>query len=79
MSTDLGSESSEKFHCIICDYYTSRKSQFVRHNLTDKHKNQQLSTVFTSIHLSKGGAKQMRSETPNVALKRLKKVRYTCE
>ena len=44
MSTDLGSESSEKFHCIICDYYTSRKSQFVRHNLTDKHKNQQLST-----------------------------------
>ena len=44
MSTDLGSESSEKFHCIICDYYTSRKSQLVRHNLTDKHKNQQLST-----------------------------------
>ena len=44
MSTDLGSKSSEKFHCIICDYYTSRKSQLVRHNLTDKHKNQQLST-----------------------------------
>ena len=44
MSTDLGSESSEKFHCIICDYYTSRKSQYDRHILTDKHKNQQLST-----------------------------------
>ena len=44
MSTDLGSESSEKFHCIICDYYTSRKSQYDRHILTDKHKNQHLST-----------------------------------
>ena len=44
MSTDLGSESSKKFHCIVCDYYTSRKSQLDRHNLTDKHKNQQLST-----------------------------------
>ena len=44
MSTFLVQESSEKFHCIDCDYYTSRKSQFDRHILTDKHKNQQLST-----------------------------------
>ena len=44
MSTDLVPESSKKFHCIICDYYTSRKSQYDRHILTDKHKNQHLAT-----------------------------------
>ena len=44
MSTNLVQESSEKFHCISCDYYTSRKSQYDRHILTDKHKNQQIST-----------------------------------
>ena len=31
-------QSSEKFHCTICDYYTSRKSQYDRHLATDKHK-----------------------------------------
>ena len=31
-------KSSEKFRCEICDYITSRKSQFDRHVLTDKHK-----------------------------------------
>ena len=44
MSMFLVPESSEKFHCSVCDYYTSRKSQYDRHILTDKHKNQQLST-----------------------------------
>ena len=39
MMTKLGPKSSEKFHCILCDYYTSKKSQFDRHNLTLKHKN----------------------------------------
>ncbi len=29
---------SEKFCCSICDYYTSRKSQYDRHVLSDKHK-----------------------------------------
>jgi hypothetical protein len=29
---------SEKFGCLICDYYTSRKSQYDRHVLSDKHK-----------------------------------------
>ena len=28
----------QKFHCIFCDYYTSRKSQFERHKMTAKHK-----------------------------------------
>ena len=31
-------KSSEKFRCEICDYITSRQSQFDRHVLTDKHK-----------------------------------------
>lgn len=31
-------KSSKKFLCECCNYYTSRKSQFDRHNLTDKHK-----------------------------------------
>jgi hypothetical protein len=44
MSTNLVQESSEKFHCISCNYFTSRKSQYDRHLLTDKHNNQQLST-----------------------------------
>ena len=44
MSTFLVPKSSEKFHCEICDYFTSRKSQFDRHILTDKHKQQQNST-----------------------------------
>jgi hypothetical protein len=31
-------KSSKKFHCEVCDYYTSRKSQYERHLSTDKHK-----------------------------------------
>jgi hypothetical protein len=31
-------KSSKKFHCESCDYFTSRKSQYDRHLLTDKHK-----------------------------------------
>lgn len=31
-------KSSEKFHCNCCDYHTSRKSQYDRHILTDKHR-----------------------------------------
>jgi len=46
MSTDLVPKSSEKFHCENCHYFTSRKSQFDRHILTDKHKYQQKSTIF---------------------------------
>jgi hypothetical protein len=34
----LVQKSSEKFSCIICDYKSSRKSQYERHLLTDKHK-----------------------------------------
>jgi hypothetical protein len=31
-------KSSKKFHCITCDYITSRESQFIRHLSTDKHR-----------------------------------------
>ena len=34
----VDAKSSKKFHCIFCDYYTSRKGQMDRHNLTAKHK-----------------------------------------
>jgi hypothetical protein len=30
-------KSSKNYHCDCCDYYTSRKSQYERHLLTDKH------------------------------------------
>ena len=36
--SNLVPKSSEKFSCIICDYKSSRKSQYERHLLTDKHK-----------------------------------------
>ena len=39
MMTNLGPKSSEKFQCLLCDYYTSKKSQFERHKSTLKHKN----------------------------------------
>ena len=38
MSTDLVPKSSAKFICTICDYNTSRKSQYERHIATSKHK-----------------------------------------
>ena len=44
MSTEFGSESSEIFLCELCDYSTSRNSQYQRHLKTDKHKNNEKST-----------------------------------
>jgi len=38
--SNLVPKSSEKFICNKCDYYTCRKSQYVRHLSTDKHKKQ---------------------------------------
>jgi len=37
MTKNFGSKSSKKFHCEFCDYITTRKSQYDRHNLTLKH------------------------------------------
>ena len=44
MATNLVPESSKKFRCETCDYYTSRKSQYDRHLTTEKHEFQQMST-----------------------------------
>ena len=39
MTDILVQKGSKKFECNICDYYTSRKSQYDRHLLTSKHQN----------------------------------------
>ena len=44
MSNYLGSKSSEKYECKLCNYYTCRNSQYQRHISTDKHKNNEKST-----------------------------------
>ena len=38
MLTSTVPKSSNKFHCYLCDYVTSRKSQYDRHLTTGKHK-----------------------------------------
>lgn len=46
MLVPKSSKSSKIFECKSCDYKTSRNSQFLRHLLTDKHKNNEKSTDF---------------------------------
>jgi hypothetical protein len=55
MATHFSSESSKKFHCILCDYYTSRQSQYDRHVSTDKHNFQHFST-FSNEKVPKSSA-----------------------
>lgn len=45
MLKNLVPKSSKFFECQLCDYKTSRKSQYDRHISTDKHKNRQKSTL----------------------------------
>ncbi len=49
METILVPKSSALFFCKVCDYTTSRISQYNRHLLTAKHKNQQMETDL--VHL----------------------------
>jgi hypothetical protein len=42
MSIKKVQESSELYVCKLCDYTTCRKSQYIRHLTTDKHKNNDL-------------------------------------
>jgi hypothetical protein len=44
MATDLVPKSSIIYDCKLCDYNTSRYSQYIRHLTTDKHKNLHLAT-----------------------------------
>jgi hypothetical protein len=46
MYQHLVPKSSKIYECKICDYTTSRKSQYDRHLSTDKHKNREKSTNF---------------------------------
>ena len=41
-------KSSKIYECKVCDYTTSRKSQFERHLSTLKHKNRQNDTNDTA-------------------------------
>jgi len=52
MTDNLVKKSSIKFHCILCDYYTSRKSQYDRHLLTSKHQNTDKLLTNTDIESS---------------------------
>ena len=47
MTTNLVPKSSDNFVCEICDYVTSRKSQYERHLSTPKHKNTTNTTINT--------------------------------
>ena len=48
MLTSLVPKVPDIFICNICDYSTSRKSQYDRHILTSKHKNLTLTNTFSS-------------------------------
>ena len=52
---DFQQKSSTKFHCIICDYHTSRKSNYDKHLLTRKH---QKSTFVNQIAILKPANQQ---------------------
>ena len=39
MASENEQKSTLKYNCIFCDYHTSRKCQYERHNTTVKHKN----------------------------------------
>ncbi len=38
-------KSSNNYHCIFCDYYTSRKSNYDEHILTRKHQKSMVSNL----------------------------------
>ena len=49
MSTDISSESSQKYICELCNYSSSRNSQYQRHITSDKHINNEKSTICQQI------------------------------
>ena len=53
MTTILVPESSDNFVCEVCDYVTSRKSQYERHLSTPKHKNTTNTAINTTILVPK--------------------------
>ena len=47
--TKIVPKSDNNFKCEICDYSTSRKSQYIRHLSTDKHKTRTCETNETKM------------------------------
>jgi hypothetical protein len=45
MTTEKTKKNEKKFSCLNCDFVTCKKTDFNRHNLTQKHKNNVLTTV----------------------------------
>jgi len=45
MTTEKTKKNEKKFSCLYCDFITCKKTDFNRHNLTQKHKNNVLTTV----------------------------------
>ena len=50
MSTEKTSKNTDAFICSNCDFICSKKGDYNRHLLTDKHKNVIYSTDFNKIH-----------------------------
>ena len=53
MSIKKVQESSDLYVCKLCDYTTCRKSQYIRHLTTDKHKNNVLSINVNDLAIIK--------------------------
>ena len=53
MDYNLVPKSSESYRCEKCDYITSRKSQYDRHILTDKHKRMTTDDVLSYTNVPK--------------------------
>ena len=51
VATDLVQKVPTNYCCILCDYNTSRVSQYERHLTTAKHVNRQKTTFFNSLEL----------------------------
>ena len=64
-------KSSKKFHCISCDYTTSRLSQYNRHISTDKHKILQNPTSKSSKNWSCPCGKQYKHSSTLYAHKKI--------
>jgi len=68
MTTILVPKGLKKFHCLCCDFNTSRFSQFQRHNDTEKHKRLQNTTNTTKKF----------QKVPNLQVEIIEK-KYACE
>jgi len=62
MTTKNSQKIAKKYICNICDYNTYNKSDFVKHNLTDKHKNNILTTFDNGKIAKKYGCENCNKE-----------------